>query len=103
MSKTVPTQTITTAAAQLGLHHAGGPAVLSLSGTFGGTTATFQVNLDPAGGADHWVPLEDLDGVISITEAKAFSTEELPECQIRCTTTNGTGIDLLFVVRVGKY
>lgn len=105
MSKTIPSLPITGApSVSDGLHHAGGPAVISLSGaSFGGTTGTFQANFDPAGDADNWVPINDIDGEVSLTENGAFSTQELPECQIRCTTTGGSAIDLLFIVRVGKY
>jgi hypothetical protein len=95
---------ITTVATQAPRLHLGGPAVISITGTWGGTTVTFEVNLDSSDGAsDNWAALEDSDGAISLTANKAFATEPLPQCSIRAITTGGSGIDLDLIIRVGKY
>jgi len=96
-------QNITTAATQSPRHFLGGTAVISISGTWGSTTATLEINFDSSDGASgNWVPITDQDGAISLTADAGFSLRNLPQCSIRCITTGGTP-DLDFILRVGKY
>ena len=97
-------QDITTAATQEPIKFPGGPAILSITGTFGGTTATFEIDtVDGDSASDHWSAIEDLDGPVSLTENGSISLQPLPRCSIRCVTTGGSGIDLKFAVRTGRY
>ena len=96
-------QNITGTGAQSAVRHKGGPAVLSLSGTWSGTTTTIEINLDEEGGSDNWTDVEDLDGPISWTDDKNIAIRHCPNCAFRVTTTGGTGIDLDFIVRTGQY
>ena len=104
MSASVTIQEINTSATQEPIKFPGGPAILSLTGDYGGTSATFEIDaVEGSPTSDHWSAIEDLDGPVTLTENGNVSLQPLPRCSIRCITTGGSSINLKFAVRTGRY
>lgn len=93
--QTIPLLTNEGATGQMASNDFGGRFVLAVNGTFDGATVGLQM-LGPDG--TNYIDVEDDNGVIAITAAKAMLVY-LPAGGYRAKITGGTGVALYATLR----